>query len=213
MLANPAIALTDYAIALEAFLFALWLVRFGRIERTWAIAFLSTGMAAGLGGTVHGFVEVLSLRAQILLWQGVSVSLAVAGTAMILATVWDRLSGLSRRWMEAIALLKLGIIIPPALLLLSFAWSVADYLISMLLVLAVRQGFHLKPVSPEAFWTGMGVGLSAIAALPLLLVNVFQINIFPIDSAWFHPEVQYHLIQMVALYGFFRAACHRRVQG
>jgi hypothetical protein len=198
MLATPAIALTDYAIALEAIIFALILVRKGPIGQIWAAAFVCTGLAAGFGGTAHGFVNTLSLSMQIFLWQGVVANLGAAGCLMVIAAASETLKGRSRYSMEALALLKAGITLPFAIAHLSFAWSVVDYLISMLVVLGLRQRKTTSTWNSVLTWTSVGVGLSAVAILPLLFSKA--------ETDWLRPEVQYHIIQMAALYCFFYAA-------
>ncbi|MBD1909008.1 MULTISPECIES: hypothetical protein [unclassified Leptolyngbya] len=199
MIANPAIALTDYVIVLEAAFFALRLVWLGRVGQLWAAAFVSTGLAAAFGGTVHGFVDTLSLRMQVLLWQGVVASLGIAGCLMIIATAWETLKGPMRYWLMAIAVCKASISLSFAIAHLSFAWSVVDYLVSMIIVLMLRQRATMVSWASTMIWTVLGVGLSAAAILALLFSKS--------ETNWLQPEVQYHVIQMVALYSFFRAAC------
>lgn len=198
MLIHPAVALTDYAITLETVCFALILVRLGRAGQLWAVAFASTGLAAGFGGTVHGFANTLSLPMQIFLWQGVIASLGAAGCLMIVATAWETLKGRLRYRVAAIALVKAGFSLSFAIARLSFAWSVIDYLISMVIVLGLRQRANVASRSSIMAWTGAGVGLSIVAILPLLFSKP--------ELDWLRPEVQYHIVQMLALYSLFGAA-------
>jgi hypothetical protein len=82
--------LTDYALALASFLFAIGIGR--RIEpRTrvtawfWCTAFVASGVAAALGGTYHGFAAYIGGGLHRILWNltvysmGVSTAFMAAG--------------------------------------------------------------------------------------------------------------------------------------
>ena len=59
MIAEPDVALTDYALVVESFLFSFWLHRThpSNSLRSWfVLLFGSIGLAALVGGTVHGFL-------------------------------------------------------------------------------------------------------------------------------------------------------------
>lgn len=63
-LTEPITTLTDYAIALVAFILAGSLGRISWQKQQysiglWAIAFACVALAAALGGTCHGFTQVL----------------------------------------------------------------------------------------------------------------------------------------------------------
>lgn len=61
MIAEPDVALTDYALVVKTFLFTFWIYRTGPLsskplQRWFLLLFASIGMAALVGGTVHGFL-------------------------------------------------------------------------------------------------------------------------------------------------------------
>src|ERR1700756_933279 len=58
MIAEPDVALTDYALVVETFLFGWWISRsngFSPLKVWFVFLFWSIAVAALVGGTVHGF--------------------------------------------------------------------------------------------------------------------------------------------------------------
>jgi len=90
-LTEPMTALTDYAVALVSFAFAVAMYR--RITLTnrvspwfWCAAFLASTGAAIAGGTFHGFAETLSRGGRDTLWN-LSVFLIGATVAFVTAAI------------------------------------------------------------------------------------------------------------------------------
>ncbi len=205
-LAEPITTLTDYAIALESLLFAraLWQQPSRPSLQGWVVAFLGVAMAALLGGTWHSIPDSWPQQSANVLWQGTLLSLGVASFGMLFGTVQ---STVPRRW-RTCAMLA---IFTKSLVYLSrvtacqtFDCAIADYFSAMLIVLLL----HIKPaLQPDlnrglsARWIIGGVLVSAIAAgveasgfSPTFLISFLT-----------HNDL-YHLIQMVALYGFYRGS-------
>ncbi|HEY9735716.1 MAG TPA: hypothetical protein V6D06_05515 [Trichocoleus sp.] len=99
------------------------------------------------------------------------------------------------RGCRATAQLKLLIYLSAITLHLNFAYIVADYLLSMLVVCWQQlRGWRLARLSPKlpgSRWIAAGVGTSVLAAALLPLPWAALGRLQPVDI--------YHLVQMVAL--------------
>ena len=188
--------LTDYAIALESLIFAglLWQKpdRHPAVQG-WVVAFLGVAIAALLGGTWHVTSADWPEPIIRLLWQGMVLALGLASFGMLAGSV---LSTVPWRWQAGAMLavfIKSLVYLSGATACESFDCAIADYFSAMLIVL-----LHWNPTrkkSSSARWIVGGVAVSAIA--------------IGVEASGFSPGFLthndlYHLIQMVALYSFFR---------
>jgi hypothetical protein len=190
---EPATMLTDYAIAIESTLFAVRLFqRQWWAVRLWAIAFIAVAFAALLGGTFHGFGTSLNYETQLWLWKPTLISLGIASWSLALGTVLGLAPVRSRVWLGALVCLKSAVYFYWITHYNHFAFGVVDYLLGLLVVLllAIIQ-FHRQS---STGWLIAGVGVSGVAALILWSGDRQGLNLSAI----------YHLVQMVALYLFYR---------
>jgi hypothetical protein len=210
LITEPITTLTDYAIALESLIFGTVLLRRGAIRRQrspqlWGAAFGSVAVAAGLGGTCHGFASALDEAIVIGLWQGMVYALSFASFFMLLAAIKSSLPTRYQRWgfwgVGVKSALFLGWTIQHYSGDQVFSYGVADYLSSMLLVLALAivlgLNYQLAIDTKKAIgWIIAGVLASGIAIglqrSDLAIAGLLNHNDF------------YHLVQMLALYLFFR---------
>ena len=84
------VALTDYGLTILCCVIAFMLIKshaYDRVLNTWfSMLFLSVGLASGIGGTVHGFVQEDTLLHSTL-WKGAIVCIgAVSYTHLTLPT-------------------------------------------------------------------------------------------------------------------------------
>lgn len=202
---EPITMLTDYAIALESlgFAIALWRMQ-GTGQRStvrfWSLAFAATAIAAIVGGTCHGFVAYLPYPLTLTLWKTVVASLGLASSFMLLAT-GSRLAHPLKSWLYGAIGLKLALYLGWLATHVNFAIAVIDYLSAMgivfiLQLLAYSQG------EPSASWIMAGVIVSGLAASVLLMQFAEQ---------GLSANDVYHLIQLVALYLFYRGVCSLKV--
>ncbi len=204
MIAEPATTLTDYAIAVESLLFALLLLRFGRVEEFWSAAFCSVSFAALCGGTYHGFDEMLPQASLDYLWQGVVLALASASFWTVAAAAWKSVP--AWRWgLLGLAALKLAVALALNQTKADFIVSVIDYL-SALAIALVLYLWQSRQRSLEGLgWITSGITTSGIAGAALIVP-------WP-QWILFSAEAGYHLIQMVGLYflyqGIWRNAKYR----
>lgn len=204
MITEPATTLTDYAIAVESLIFTVLLVRteqshLQRSRQLWAATFACVGLAAFLGGTCHGFVNTLGNDVVKVLWQVMLCSIGIASIFMISATV---ISTLPQRWH---GWFLIGISVKTFLYLLwaiqytHYGYAVADYLSAMLIVIFLEIRAIYKVINPSsAWWILAGICISGVA------VGV-QGSGLAIAHYLNHNDL-YHLVQMIALYLFYRAA-------
>lgn len=197
-MAEPMTMLTDYAIALECILFAGLLLGRGWVERLWAAVFSSVGGAALLGGTYHGFAEVLAWEQRLWLWQGVGLALAIASFFAVVAAACT-LHRSRRLGLMTLAIAKLALVLMLGTTLWAFALRVADYLSALVIVLLVQVGrspqYHRLKAGPA--WMALGIAISGLAA---------SILVIPWPGAFsMSPLAGYHLVQMVALYCIYRS--------
>ncbi|NJN88629.1 MAG: hypothetical protein HC881_23050 [Leptolyngbyaceae cyanobacterium SL_7_1] len=200
---EPATVLTDYAIAIEATLFAVrlfqsqrWAVRLWAVWLwavwLWAIAFIAVAIAALLGGTFHGFGTSLAYETQLWLWKPTLICLGIASWSLALGTVLVLAPVRSRLWLGALVCLKLGVYFYWIARYNHFGFGVVDYLLGLLVVLllAILRLNH----QPCSRWLIAGVGVSGVAALILWSGDRSGLNLSAI----------YHVVQMAALYLFYR---------
>lgn len=80
---EPAVALTDFGLALECGLLFWWPLRRTSRVKAVSVFFFATGMAALLGGVVHGFFPDESTFAYIVYWRAALISIGLAASAAI----------------------------------------------------------------------------------------------------------------------------------
>ncbi len=197
--------LTDYAIALESLVFAglLWQKpdRHPAVQG-WVVAFLGVAIAALLGGTWHSVLADWPQPIVRLLWQGMVLALGLASFGMLAGSV---LSTVPWRWQAGAMLAiftKSLVYLSGASACQTFDCAIADYFSAMLIVLLL----HWHPArkkSSSARWIVGSVAVSAIAIA--VVASGFSPGFLT------HTDL-YHLIQMVALYGFYRGARWPEIQ-
>jgi len=87
MILDPAVSLTDYAIAVEGVILAALLLRAPKSAgRFWFVLFFTfIAIAALLGGTVHGFVPDEATHMYTILWGATLVSIGLVTVAAAMA--------------------------------------------------------------------------------------------------------------------------------
>ncbi|MBD0335423.1 MAG: hypothetical protein ICV62_08040 [Cyanobacteria bacterium Co-bin13] len=192
---EPITTLTDYAIALETALFALSLLRFSRIERFWAAAFLCVSLASLLGGTYHGFAAQMSYPVQRGLWAVLTYAMGTCSFLILVATAQATVKPRVQRWITLLAAAKLLTYLYAITQRLDFACVVADYLLALFLILGLHLGWGLPQRQTGSRWILAGVGVSALAVGVLALPSTGV-------GAWRTVDL-YHIVQMAALGCFF----------
>ncbi|MBI4781377.1 MAG: hypothetical protein HY785_08615 [Oscillatoriophycideae cyanobacterium NC_groundwater_1537_Pr4_S-0.65um_50_18] len=206
---EPLTMLTDYAIALQSSGFGILLFRLGRRRQQmaiqlWAIAFGSVAIAALLGGSCHGFALLIEFSTLLLLWKLMLFALSLAGNFMLFAAIKSRLPRRWQAWAGGLVGVKLLAYLSWIVLNPSpedaFVYGVVDYLSAMLLVLLLelRVALPARSRSCGSGWIIAGILISGVA----IAVQTSGLVLFRYLSS----NDLYHLVQMIALYGFYRGA-------
>ncbi len=197
---EPDVVLTDYGLAIECAIFA-WLIATrqprGRI-RTWALVFfLSVGLGAIAGGTVHGFFLDPASTGQRALWPTALIALGV--TALSMWMIAARLGcsppvGRAIGWAAWLVFVAYTLIVCLGSQL--FMVAVINYLLAGVFLIAVLW----------RIWRAHGsAARDGIAGLLLTFVgSIVQQSRVGIDPRYFNHNAVYHVIEAVALYLMFR---------
>lgn len=203
---EPDVALTDYGITLECALFTWLLFRIapGRsaLRRLFAIFFVSAGVGALAGGTVHGFLLDEDSLAGAVLWRIALLSLGVStfavwsvGARLLFAegtaAVFQALAGVE---CVAYAVVVLAIDQHFWIAIANYAPSIAFLGVSFLL--AYRRNRRRS-----ALLGFIGVVLTIVAAL-------VQRRQIALQLVYLNHNAFYHLIQMTAFGLIFLAGRH-----
>lgn len=203
---EPDVILTDYAIALECFIFcALLFKQYGlqTLSKWFALFFASIGLAAFAGGTVHGFFHVHGTFMHDMFWLTSMVSIGLMALSGWIIGI--SLLGVSKKITKAVkALAGLGFAAYIGYLLLvsqEFLIAILNYLPAAIFLLGVFIYRYCKTrVTPI---------ILGIVAMTLTFVSSFvqQAKII-LHPVYFDHNALYHLIQFVALFLLFLSAKH-----
>jgi hypothetical protein len=191
---EPDVTLTDYALALECAVFCVILLRGAAgdtLRRWWAFFFATIGLAAFIGGTVHGF-----LPGNAALWTATMLTLGL--TSLAGWFIGSLLLGM--RWLRPVAVLLLGIYAGIVLFVNStFVVAIAMYLpATMFLLLAMVARYATARERAVAIGV-VGLLMTFAAAA----VQQLKVGVHPV---FFNHNALYHVIQFVALWLIFVAA-------
>lgn len=197
--------LTDYALALECALFAVWTARAnafgpeGALRRWLVLFFAASAAAPALGGTVHGFFPDPASFAHRALWTATLLAIGVAALGAAGVAAGLLFAPDARRRLRRAALL-LFVLYAGVVLGFErrFAVAIAAYLPAALLLGAAFAGLAARTRSWNAGLGVAGVGLTLIAAV----VQQQGIGLHPHH---FDHNALYHVIQGVAFACLFVA--------
>jgi hypothetical protein len=206
LISEPITTLTDYAIAGEALIFAGLLLKpnpkslISPPVLFWAAAFVGVAIAALCGGTYHGFYLSLPIDVKWALWRGLTYALSFSSGCMLAAAV-SELPQWVQAWAWGAIGLKSALYLSWTAFHPNFVYIIVDYLSAMLLILLLQiraTDRQIKGRNSSA-WIVAGVLGSLVAA------GVQGIGFK--GAEYFNQNDLYHLVQMVALYFFYRGAC------
>jgi len=195
---EPATMLTDFAIAVVCTAFASAVTPFAQwgARDLWALSFAATAAAAVVGGVVHGFALHLDPATKQRLWKVTQYLMGITGLAILAAAVVAFTGPRVRPWLLAAALAKFAAYVTTVSRRDDYSIVVLDYGASMLALAALAAVAWARTGAAAAPWLVAGVAVSAVAAA----VQVRKIAPHP----RFNHNDLYHVIQIVALYLFFR---------
>ncbi len=186
-IAEPATLVTDYLLAAFSLYWGMALCRSTK-ARWWGIAFFAVAASALIGGTYHGFPQFHPRE----LWAAVMVCAGVASFAMVVAAA--RATGIAKTFFFWFALLKFMAYVAITARHDEFIYVVIDSGVALLLVALL----HAIRGDPPWRWMIGAVAVSVAAA------GVQAMKLAP------HPQFNhndlYHVIQIAAMYLFYRGA-------
>jgi hypothetical protein len=204
MIAEPDVALTDYALVVETFLFTFWMYRIRplsskSLQRWFLLLFASIGIAALVGGTVHGFLTDARSQAARICWLMTMILLGI--TALSEYGIAARLLFSPRSANLLILLAVLGFFAYVAIVVLwnaSFRIAVIDYLGGLVLLAIALFHLYLRDRPPAAL-----VGIAGL--LLTVAASVVQQAHVSVDPRYFNHNAVYHLLEAIALFLIYRA--------
>ena len=204
IIAEPDVALTDYALTIESILFAWLLYRQAGHKsgiRFWFIVFFcALGLAAFSGGTSHGFIFDKTSLLYSLAWNGALIAIGMAALSawMIGAHLIadDKVTGWLRR--AAVTLFVVYCVVVVSVVN-TFQVAILYYLPATLFLFTTYGVHYLRHRHGHLLSGTVGVLLTFVAAG----VQQAGIGLHPV---WFDHNAFYHLIQAVALVFLYFAA-------
>jgi hypothetical protein len=203
-LTDPAVAITDYGLAIECAVIVTLLLRAHPNDETlrlWLVVFFAAaGAASLLGGTVHGFFKATGSRGRAILWPATLISILVSGLAVSFVAAHIQLDTEAERVARAVAtLLFISLAVAVLLASHSFAIAVAGYLPATLFLLYAFIVAYERTGARAIGWGIAGVSLSILAA-------TFQRLRVGIHRTYLDHNASYHLIQAAAFWMIYKAA-------
>jgi hypothetical protein len=201
---EPAVTLTDYALALECAVFMIALIRLDARDRQlcfWFVLFFaSAGAASAFGGTVHGFFLAASSPGRRILWPATICAILVTSLAAwnigAVLQLDERRAILVRRLaMAQLVIFSLVVFFVTS----KFYIGIIAYLPSTLFLLFVLLATYRRGHNPAIRWGVAGLALTLAAAA----VQQLHVSIHPV---YFNHNALYHVIQGAALGMIFVAA-------
>jgi len=204
MIAEPGVTLTDYGLSLESALFAYLLYREGDRRnplRNWfALFFGSLGLAAWIGGSVHGFFQDEGTPEYAVLWSATLLAIGVTTLAAWVIGARIQFSEKIGKWITVVAVMEfLGYCIVVLSDTRAFWIAIADYLpaavfLLMVFILAYKRTRERQPAIGST-----GLTLTFIASW-------VQRRGIALHPSYFDHNAFYHLIQAAALFLIFLSA-------
>ena len=201
-ISEPMTMASDYVLAALALLLARPLLKVGREAdrrpaRLWGFALVATAAGALWGGTSHGFVLQLGETGLAVLWKLTVWSIGAASALMAAGSIVAVLDGRVRRVLLTIVALKFAVYFVWMAFHDPFFYVIIEYAPSMVGV-AGLHAYARRSGDEAAAWMIGGVAVSFAAAGIQQSGWVFH--------EYFNYNDLYHLVQMAALYLFYRGA-------
>lgn len=194
---EPAVALTDYGLAIECAVFVIALARLDARDRElcfWFIVFFaSIGAASLLGGTVHGFYLASLSPGRRILWPATLMAILVTSLAAWNIAAVLQLEGRKAALVRRLAIAQLVLFSLVVLFVTNkFYVGIIAYLPSTFFLLCAFIAANRRRPDPAIRWGVTGLALTLVAAG----VQRLHVSIHPV---YFNHNALYHVIQGAAL--------------
>jgi hypothetical protein len=198
---EPMTMATDYVMGVMAAVLAVRLLRTGAAAgqlsvQLWGGAFVCTALASFLGGTYHGFIQMLAPSAGHALWKGTLFATGIGSACLLSAAALAGTAGPTQRTLLAIVVVKLAVYLWWMSTHDDFIFVIYDYAPALAGAVAIAWLSRTGGMTAAVPWLTAGLGVSAVAAL------IQALRLAP------HPQFNhndlFHLVQMGALYLLYR---------
>lgn len=198
MIAEPTTLITDYLMAgVTGWLgWRLYRVREGHAARSyWSFAFAASAVAAALGGSYHGFANMLDERFLQQLWTVTALIIGAGSLGMVAGSATAVTVGNLRRVLFAFAAAQFAVYAVWTLTHDDFIYVIADTGSAMAIVAALHGWSALRTRDRASRWMLGGVGVSLLAA-------AVQASGFDLHRNFNHNDL-YHVVQIAAMPLFY----------
>ena len=194
---EPATMITDYMITALAWWLGWKIHTNGKAlcQRWWAAAFALIGLSALLGGTHHGFQEIIDPRVNAFVWDSTRWIVFFVSLAMLVGHSKAVFGEQITKWITVFALVKLAFFLSWAYTDPSFLVAIADYLPVLLFILVAESVLWYAHGTRESKFLVAGVVASLLGAAG-------QQAGVGLNEHFNHNDV-YHVVTMVAIWLFY----------
>jgi hypothetical protein len=198
---EPMTVATNVVLAVLAFVFAFRLASRSAVVGSHAMGWLAagllaTGLAALVGALAHGADPATSSDLRDRAWRGALYATGFIGAATVASVAFFAARGSIRLAILAFAVIKLAAFIVRATRNPEFRVAAADYGVALAILLAGASYEAWRRRAPGMGWLIAGVMVSLVA-------GVVQARRLALHRQFNHNDL-YHVIQMGALYAFYR---------
>jgi hypothetical protein len=198
---EPMTVATNAILAVLAFLFAARMAHRSAAEGSSAVGWLavamsSTGIAALIGALAHGTAPTRAAALREQFWRGALYTTGIIGAASVASVAFFAARGSARSALLVLAAVKLVVFVYRVTRRPEFRIAAADYGIALAILLAGAVYEMIAGGAPGMTWLIAGVLVSLVA-------GVVQARKLALHRQFNHNDL-YHVIQMVALYTFYR---------
>jgi hypothetical protein len=198
---EPMTMATDYVMGGLAAVLAIRLFRAGAGTGQvpvflWGGAFVCTALASFLGGSYHGFIQMIPPGSAKLLWKATLFSTGVGSACILAAAAYAGTAGTLQRWLIGVVVVKLAVYLWWMSAHDDFIYVILDYGAAMIAMVLLAWMSKTGGMAAAAGWLTAGVAVAVVASL------IQALRIAP------HPQFNhndlFHVVQMVALYLLYR---------
>lgn len=198
---EPMTVATNAVLALLAFGFAARLAHRSAAEGSaagWclAAAMLATGLAAVVGALAHGTDPARGAALRDRFWRAALYTTGLIGAASVASVAFFAARGSARTAILAFAAIKLVVFIVRVARRPEFSVAATDYGGALAIMLAGAALMAVRHRAPGMAWLIAGVLVS-------LAAGIVQARRLALHRHFNHNDL-YHVIQMAALYAFYR---------
>src|SRR5687768_17615791 len=198
---EPMTVATNAVLALLAFVFAVRLAYQSAAEGSaaggcLAAALLATGFAALLGAIAHGTDPASDAELRARFWRGALYTTGFIGATSVASVAFFAARGSTRTAILAFAGIKLVVFIVRVTRQPEFRVAAGDYGGALAIVLVAASYMAVRRQAPGMAWLIVGVLVSLVA-------GIVQARRLALHRHFNHNDL-YHVIQMAALYAFYR---------